>query len=39
LLRMLGRKCGHDRMGDLCRTNGAPSRLALRATGSADLRP
>jgi hypothetical protein len=35
LLRVLGRMCGHDRMGGRCRTNGAPSRLALCATGSA----
>jgi hypothetical protein len=40
LLRVLGgRMSGHDRMEGRCRTNGAPSRLALRATGSAGLRP
>jgi hypothetical protein len=31
LLRVLGRMCGHDRMGGRCRTNGAPSRLGLMA--------
>jgi len=35
LLRVLGRMSGHDRMGGRCRTNRAPSRLALCATGSA----
>jgi mRNA-degrading endonuclease HigB of HigAB toxin-antitoxin module len=30
-LRVLGRMCGHDRMGGRCRTNGAPSRLGLMA--------
>ncbi|KGJ64286.1 hypothetical protein BJA5080_06088 [Bradyrhizobium diazoefficiens SEMIA 5080] len=39
LLRVLGGMSGHDRMGGRCRTNDAPSRLALRATGSAGLRP
>jgi len=39
LLRVLGRMRRHDRMGGRCRTNGAPSRLALCATGSAGLRP
>jgi hypothetical protein len=39
LLRVLGGMSGHDRMEGRCRTNGAPSRLALRATGSAGLRP
>src|SRR5262245_57578017 len=38
LLRVLGRMSGHDRMDGRCRTNGAPSRLALRATGSAGWR-
>jgi len=39
LSRVLGGTSGHDRMGGRCRTNGAPSRLALRATGSAGSRP
>jgi len=39
LSRVLVMMSRHDRMGGRCRTNGAPSRLALRATGSAGLRP
>jgi hypothetical protein len=39
LLRVFGMMSGHDRMGGRCRTNDAPSRLALCATGSAGLRP
>src|SRR5689334_12342009 len=38
VLRMLGADARHDRMEDRCRTNGAQSRLALCATGSAGLR-
>ena len=39
LPRVLGMMSGHDRMEGRCRTNEAPSRLALCATGSAGLRP
>jgi hypothetical protein len=39
LLRMLGRMPRHGRIEGRCRTCGTPSRLTLRATGSAGLRP